>query len=130
MRIIIKTVPHECQRYNTIGDWRWIGDTLEIKVSSMGDWRKEFLVGIHEAVETMLCKHDGVSEQQVDDFDFSRLDLHEPGSSPDAPYHKQHNLALDIESLLMHALEVDQKEYEMQMEELQCVRDLHVDPLA
>lgn len=123
MKITIETIDHSKQRYNTIGDWQWDGDNLNIKVSKMGDTRKEFLVALHELVEVFLCKNDGVTEEQVDEFDLSHPELHEPGDSIKAPYHKQHNLALDIESLVMHALGVNQEEYENLMEDLQDKRD-------
>lgn len=123
MKIIIEVVPHASQRYNTIGDWQWFGDTLQVKVSDMGDWKKEFLVGIHEVIETMLCKEAGVTEKQVDDFDLSHPELHEPGDSIDAPYHEQHKIAIEIETRLMNELKVDEKYYEYIMEHLQTIRD-------
>ena len=125
MKIIIETVPHTSQRYNTIGDWQWDGDTLQIKVSEMGDWRREFLVGIHELIETILCKQDGVTEEEVDKFDLSHPEIHEPGDEPDCPYSQQHNLAMLIETLLMFKLSVNQKEYEDKMEHLQTIWDLN-----
>ena len=124
MKILIEVIPHISQRYNTIGDWQWFGDTLRIRVSDMGDWRKEFLVGIHEAIETMLCKHDGVTEEQVDAFDFAHPELHEPGDDKSAPYHEQHKTAIMIETLLMKELKVDETFYLEVMESLQNEREI------
>jgi len=28
MKVIIETVPHQKQLYETVGDWQWDGDTL------------------------------------------------------------------------------------------------------
>ena len=123
MKIIIEVVPHSTQRYNTIGDWQWFGDTLQIKVSDMGDWKKEFLVGIHELIEVALCKHSGVTEEEVDAFDLSHPELHEPGDDCNAPYHWQHMTAISIEDILIDRLKVDTNEYEDKMEELQEQRD-------
>lgn len=85
MKILIETIPHSEQRYPTVGDWQWtqvkvlgrsgfpaddkLVPTLHIKVSEMSDWRHEALVAIHEAVEALLCKYAGITEQEVDDFD-------------------------------------------------------------
>ena len=123
MKVIIETVSHISQRYNTIGDWQWEGETLHIKVSDMGDWKKELLVGVHEMVETMLCKESGVTEEQVDAFDLSHSEEHEPGENPDAPYYHQHKNAIYIEDMLMQFLGVDADEYETVMEKLQDDRD-------
>lgn len=119
MKVIIEVVPHITQRYNTIGDWQKFGDTLSIKVSDLGDWKKEMLVAIHELTETLLCMSDGVSEEEVDKFDIGHPELHEPGDSVDAPYHEQHKIALEVETIVMNGLHVDQEEYENKMEDLQ-----------
>jgi hypothetical protein len=80
MRIIIDTIPHAQQRYATTGDWRFRRDNvecLEVLVSDMGDWRYEMLVGIHEAIEALLCKRDDVSEESVSAFDVNYEALRE-----------------------------------------------------
>jgi hypothetical protein len=125
MKIIIETVSHMSQRYNTIGDWQWFGDTLQIKVSAMGDWRKEFLVAFHELIEVALCKKAGVTEEEVDAFDLSHPELHEPGDDIRAPYHHQHSIAIDLETKMMIELDVNQNNYEEKMEHLQTLRDLY-----
>lgn len=118
MNIVIKTIPHNAQRYDTCGDWRFNGETLEIYVSECGEWRYEFLVAMHEAIEAMLCKHHGVKEEAVTAFDMvyeaqRKLDdISEPGDSPKAPYHREHRYATDIELFLAHEFSVDWSEYE------------------
>ena len=88
MKIIVQTIDHKEQPYNTPGDWRfenWSGlpmeqkaamqnignnDTvLRINVSNLGDWRYEMLIAVHEIVETLMCLHDGVMVEDVDKFD-------------------------------------------------------------
>jgi len=124
MKIIIETIPHEEQRYTTVGDWYYEPDgTLRIKVSQLSDWRREFLVKIHELVEVMLCKHAGVTQEVVDKFDtkeFSYTDHpnEEPGDCPEAPYKTQHCIATGIERMLAAALGVDWKPYEEELESL------------
>ena len=102
MRIIIETINHKDQRYNTCGDWQFMGNTalvlkglfklrndlpafvsqeameektLFVQVSKFGDWRYEFLVGIHEAIEAGLCKLHDVKGEDVDAFDIAFEDL-------------------------------------------------------
>ena len=123
MKVIIETVSHISQRYNTIGDWQWENGNLYIKVSDMGDWRKEFLVGLHEAIETMLCKAAGVTEEEVDAFDLSHPEIHEPGDEETCPYHPMHMRAIGIEEMVMNYLNIDCASYEKVMEDLQNERD-------
>lgn len=138
MKIIIRTIPHDAQRYDTCGDWLVDKDHngdpyMMISVSDLGDWRKEFLIGIHEMVETALCLHDGVDEESVSAFDVAyeakrRFQLtgaepsaewdpritpdSEPGDHPDAPYQRQHGLATAVERMMAPLLGVKWAEYE------------------
>ena len=123
MKIIIETIPHAQHRYTTVGDWFYEPDgTLQIKVSQLSDWRREALIAVHELVEVLLCKRDGVSAEAVDKFDksfsFTEHPSEEPGDSPEAPYKKQHCLATGVERILAAHLEVDWKTYEEELEEL------------
>jgi hypothetical protein len=111
MNINIKVIPHEQQRYPTVGDWWYEPDgTIEIRVSAMSDWRHESLVALHELVEVLLCKQDGVTQGAVDDFDKAfeekrakgelKDENAEPGDEADAPYQKQHCIASGVERLI------------------------------
>jgi len=118
MKITIETIDHNDQRYNTIGDWQSIGDTLVIKVSETGNIWYNILAGIHELVEAVLCYAYSITQQQVDEFDMNHPELDEPGDSKDAPYHEQHKFASLIEKLLAIELDADWGEYENNLEEI------------
>lgn len=134
MQITIITVPHEQQRYPTCGDWQWRAeDDLIIRVSEMGDWRYAALVGLHEAIEAVLCQHRGISEDAVTAFDLANqariesdtippvndLDGYaEPGDDPIAPYHREHFFATTVERLMAAELGVDWAAYEKAVEAL------------
>lgn len=122
MKIIIETIPHQNHRYTTVGDWFYDNEgTLQIKVSSLSDWRREMLIAVHELVEVLTCKHDGVSQEVVDKFDKNfEANRHpdnedEPGDEPEAPYVKQHCLATGIERILAQQWDVNWKEYEREL---------------
>lgn len=70
MNIIIKTIPHKEHRYDTVGNW-WFDEkgNLEIRVSDMKNWKYEFLVALHELVESALCKSRNIKEKDVTNFD-------------------------------------------------------------
>ncbi|HXI49013.1 MAG TPA: hypothetical protein VNH39_10525 [Steroidobacteraceae bacterium] len=125
MRITIEVIKHEDQRYPTVGDWLWPNEhNLLIRVSELGDWRKEAAVAVHELVEAILCKADGVAAAAVDAFDRAYeadrppLDDSEPGDDPTAPYHRQHCFATAVERMLIAALGMPWAEYEQAVEAL------------
>lgn len=120
MNIDIKTIAHKRQRYNTCGDWWWEDNTLVIRVSCLGDWRYELLVGFHELIECAICKFRGITQAEVDSFDFKfesdrKKGKHkkdaEPGDHPDAPYRIPHFFATTLERMLALMLGVDWEKY-------------------
>jgi hypothetical protein len=140
-RIVIETIPHNTQRYDTIGDWAISDDgTLRVAVSELGDHRMSMACGIHEAIEAMLCNLDEVSEARVTEFDedyeaarqailanaeFDPARVYrdkwrctceitagsEPGEDRHAPYRLQHAFADGIERLVAMELGVIWSEY-------------------
>jgi hypothetical protein len=71
INIAIDTIPHDHQRYDTVGDWFTEQGQTVIRVSDLDNSRMEFLVALHEFVEMFLCHERGISEKSVDDFDFN-----------------------------------------------------------
>lgn len=135
MNVKIKVIPHNQQRYNTCGDWQFQRDgTLLITVSSMKNWRLEMLVAIHELVEVVLCKDRGITQEQVDAFDFqfekdrepanrcrtcgTSYEDTSPGDDAKAPYHKEHFAAEIVERFLAGELKVDWNNYVDQVKSL------------
>ena len=119
MEILIKTIPHKKQRYETVGDWVVEPDgTLKIFVSEMGDSDYNFLVALHELVELYLCQKRVIKQEAVDKFDIEfeknrpEGDESEPGDHPDAPYRKEHFFATNIERMIALELGVDWKLYD------------------
>lgn len=126
--IHIKTIPHRKQRYETVGDWLWIGKgkakRLLIRVSQMSDWRYEFLVALHELVEVALCHYQGITQKQVDAFDmrFEKNrkpgNVDEPGDDDKAPYRVQHCIATGVERIAAALLGVSWNRYADEVESL------------
>lgn len=119
MKIVIETIPHSTQRYETVGDWyRDNDETLHIKVSQeIGD-KQASLVALHELIEVLLCEDRGITQDEVDTFDKS-FEFHreegnedEPGDDPAAPYKLEHFFATNIERLMAAELGVDWNEYD------------------
>lgn len=122
----ITSIPHCAQLYDTAGDYREIDDysgrpVWLLRVSNMGDWRHEALVVIHELVEMVLTKNDGVSWKDIDHFDTEGdgKDHPDPGTLESAPYHKQHTFATYIEREVALALGVNWDDYEKELNTLE-----------
>ena len=120
LSINIKTIPHDQQRYDTVGDY-WmdhVSGELQIRVSDMSNWRYEALVAFHELAEYLQITHQEISIESIDAFDIqyeeSRRpgDFSEPGDNPQAPYFKAHTVATDLEATLAMRLGVDWGDYD------------------
>lgn len=113
MNIYVQTIKKEDHRYDTTGDWEFDGNgDLSIYVTEMGDWRAVALVAIHELIEALLCKRDGITQAMVDEFDITHPTYNDPGSHPDAPYRRQHFIATMHERMLCTELGLNWEQYE------------------
>ncbi len=116
--ILIQSIPHANQRYETVGDYIETGGVTKITVSEMPDTRYELLVAIHELIEKTLVDAHGIRVADIDAFDraFEEArpegDESEPGDAPNAPYRCEHRFATRIERLLAKALGVDWNIYD------------------
>src|SRR5215831_675841 len=104
--IRIDVIPHEHQRYNTLGDYFEVDDILHFKISDMGNRNYEFLILVHEMVERHICQTMGVTDQQIDDWDFEHLDAYEPGAVNGCPYALAHLVAEQFERSLANMIGV------------------------
>lgn len=120
MKITIEFIEHKDQRYDTPGDWFYTpADNLVIRVSKLGVPEYEHLIAIHELVEALLCKHDGVRQRAVDRFDTAwkprvladGTPIVEPGEDPQCPCHEQHVVAENVERIIAQAMSVHWPSY-------------------
>jgi hypothetical protein len=126
MRILIETVPHREQRYDTCGDWlEQVDGTWHIRISELPTKtalfpeKFAFLVAFHELIEMALCQASGTTAAEVDSFDLAYAGSRdEPGDDEDAPYYDQHQIATGLERTMAALLGVDWAEYERAINEL------------
>lgn len=131
MKIMIETIPHEEQRYQTVGDWYYEhdveNDVLRIRVSELGSQKMEQLVAVHELIEVILCQSAGVSQQSVDEFDTkyeldrkegAHSEIDEPGDDLQAPYRKQHCFATAVERMMAAEMDVPWNDYAAKVESM------------
>jgi len=120
-RIVIEFIPHKEQRYETVGDYWHDGDTLNIRVSDMGNDLYNELVAIHELVEELLTRNNGISENEIMEFDIMwdqevkhniHHDVDEPGYDVRSPYYNEHFFAESIERLVANKARINWKQYE------------------
>lgn len=123
--IHIRTIPHHLQRYPTVGDYYTHPNGVrQLQVSAMGNPDYEFLVALHELIESHLVQKRGIPDSAIDEFDmwYERTrtpgDQTEPGDDPGAPYRREHQFATVIERLVAHELGVDWWNYERKVNSL------------
>lgn len=114
MQILIESIPHKDQRYDTCGDYynEYAGDTLRIKVSELADKREMLLIAIHELIEWAICDTKGITNEAIDTFDMAYgTQSGEPGDDPAAPYYLAHQIATVAEQLVASIMGVDWAAY-------------------
>jgi hypothetical protein len=121
MNITIKIVPESEMRAEVDGaDWYWDrnGD-LQVRVTPMSDWRREILLAVHEMVEALMCKVNGVTQASVDKFDLEYDKTHtfdfDAGDAAGAPYEREHCLATAIERILCAEFKVNWESYDREL---------------
>jgi len=127
VNISIKIVPNKlipARKGFTGADWWFDKDgNLEVRVAhEVGDWREQTALAIHEAFEAALCKHMGITVEQVDAFDSKyqaehAIDLN-AGDEPDSPYRVPHTFATAIERVFTGVVGVDWKSYDERLSKL------------
>lgn len=117
MNTLIKSMP--TLRYSSAGDYYEKGGLLHIEVFDQGIEDHNFLVALHEFVEQYLTQKRGITNEQIDSFDFEYErnrqegdDTSEPGDAPDCPYRNEHRFAMIMEQLMAKELGVDWNEYD------------------
>jgi hypothetical protein len=116
----VKVIPHDQQRYDTCGDWWWEGEdgeTLQVRISDMGNPLYEQCVLMHELTEVLLCKHRSISTEMVDAWD-TAYGEGEPGDDPKAPYHKEHDAGNVVERFMAFQFGIDWDEYNNAFDDL------------
>jgi hypothetical protein len=117
--ISISRIKHKNQRYNTAGDWQYDeAGNLKITISDTKYPEMNALLFIHELIEAVLCKRNGITQEVVDTWDMTHLEDCDPGGILGCPYYREHMIAEIVEKLMAHELDVDWREYEKVIESL------------
>lgn len=122
--MVVDVDPHvDLGRGFTGSDWFWDEQgNLQVRISRMSTWQREAALCIHETVEALLCKHNGVSQIAVDVFDHEFDATHtsdlNAGDDPCAPYAKEHCLATAVERILIAEFGECWKDYDRELEEI------------
>jgi len=129
--IDIRSIPEAMHRYPTEGDW-WFDNTtvigndsvLHVRVSDNQPYNSQVSIALHEAIEAILCRENGVTGAEVDKWDKEYEDYRglltpesdndevalpcgcsvtatsEPGDDIHSPYYRYHVAATLCESLI------------------------------
>lgn len=105
-------------RYKTVGDWYEDESTVFITSASMNHDYFDFPLLVHELIEWFLCNQAGITEEQVDEWDFAHLDEEDPGSMEGCPYREQHLAAMAVESMMLYLAKANPFEYDKAIEKV------------
>lgn len=120
MKLIIESIPHDNQRYETCGDYYNNSFGEHILISEMPE-NSVRLVAIHELIEKWLTESKGISEEEITKFDLmfeqerkegKHGEFDEPGDDIRAPYRKQHKIATFIEKMICKEFGMKWSEHE------------------
>src|SRR5690242_4996464 len=113
MQIIMEFLPLEKMRYaGTAGDYFMRDGALVFQVADTGNTLYNKLVAIHELIEQTITEHQGVTNEAIDEWDFSHADSRDPGDELNCPYGDAHNLATGVERMITAHLRVPWKTYD------------------
>lgn len=113
-------------RNNQAGDWR-IGKHIVATSARMSSQDSELAVAIHELIEAWICSRDGITDEQVTEFDamFERereegqhSQFAEAGDDPRAIYFRAHQRATEVERSVCEALNLLWSQHENNVNEL------------
>jgi hypothetical protein len=122
----IQIVRHIDQRYNTVGDYIYnpFIHGIDIFISDTHNQDYNFLLAVHEMIESYLCWKRKISFEAIDKFDIDfehrrdKKGIEEPGNDKKAPYYNEHQFAEKIEQLVCKELGIKWADYEKAIDHL------------
>lgn len=117
---ILKTTAHQNIRNDQAGDWT-IGEHIVAISAKMDCPESELAVCVHELIEAWLCRKNGITDEQVTEFDAmfekerneGKHDLFdEAGDDPRAPYFDAHQRATNVEADVCKALGLSWRQHD------------------
>lgn len=105
--VLIKTVDKSKIRNGGVGDYKTgVNGNLVVLVAKMGNADEEFLIAVHELLESWFVMKRGISFREINAFDRKFLNSPEPGDRKDAPYNREHEFATKIENMIREELKI------------------------
>jgi hypothetical protein len=135
LKINIRTKPIERMRMRDVGDYYQVivppgaeEEPLKIIVARMDNPDYEFLVALHEFIESYLLKRRGVDLKEIDEWEAKFLKEKDErkrpknaiaGEQKDCPYYQEHKIATEIEKRMAKFLKVNWEKYDKYLDELE-----------
>jgi hypothetical protein len=119
-KISIEFIPHKDHKFTTIGHWFEDEFGAHIQISQELKWEFRIAVLFHELIEYSMCREEGITTKECDDFDalfeieYEQgvwLKSVEAGFDKRCPYRKGHVWGSRFERLVIWLLGVSWVEY-------------------
>lgn len=105
MDILIKSVPKKKIRNDGVGDYKKVGNRLEVLVADRMPSDDKLGVAVHELTEALLVLKRGIPLKKIDAWDKKNKEkAAEPGNMKGSPYKKEHKVASSVEKILLKEL--------------------------
>lgn len=114
---IIYTKPSD-MRYSTIGDYFDVVGGEVYQVADLGNNDMNFLVALHELIESHICKKRGINEPDILAWDLAHPESDDPGNEPGCIYGKEHKFAEKVEYMVLEELGITKEDYEAALEKV------------
>lgn len=121
--ISVKFINPEDQKYDTDGDYYEKKNKWEAYISKMTDWRFAYACMLHELIEMGLTKARGVNWDAITEYDKDHPEEVEPGLDKEAPYHKEHMDATNIERQMIKLFGLKWDDYQKSFDQASAQRN-------
>jgi hypothetical protein len=133
LKINIRTKPIRKFRTKDVGDYYWIispvpeENVLKIVIAEMENPDYEFLVALHEFIESYLLIRRKANFEEIEKWENQFLKEKEEGRRPqnavageqkDCPYRKEHTFATKVEKIVAKHLKVNWRQYDKYLDNL------------
>ena len=112
LKIKIDFISQSKQRYDTVGDYFFKKGILHFRITKTGNQVYDRILLMHEMIEQFLTQFKGVTDKEVDEFDFDFKGKGEPGDDPKCPYRNEHSIATAVERIICGHLGICWKTYD------------------
>lgn len=115
-KITVEIIPHKKQRLGDVGDYYIDADgNGVVRISDLGNEPWNIALIIHELTEFLFVMKQGISMQEIDEWDKKN---NFNGFDKECPYVHEHAFATNLESMVLDYTDNEYEPYDTAIEEM------------